>query len=352
MIVKRFSASCVVLIGLLICACTHAQEAARSRFHESVLTHFPESDFVVGQGSGETRELAEERAVVDAASAIRSELTANLRAFVSERQVDGQSNTKQEVSEEIVRRVHSDAVALIRPRRDMTERVGREYLAVAAVGRAELGRKYQAELQPVIESVDALWRRIAEAPSAATFQAAMCRMEELERIVDGKAAEYYAATRTSILSPEQQQRRRTALQVVENHRRQAVARFTPSTTPEGAPQLAPALLGGLRTLGIAARMASDRSCADGGLLVDTAAVHDCKDGPLGGIACELQYRAVVWSCAEGRVVSEELSPIGRGQHPSSPAHALTAASRNLQIESFAAETARVLAHSLAMRCPQ
>lgn len=321
--------------------------ASREQLLASAKKQFPNEGWIVGLGEGATADEAEQRARVDAAAQIRSEITGNLRLF----EQSGSAGEHVSVSQETVQKVQSDAGALIRPVRELTRDIGGTKYAVAVVERTALDEKYAAEAARLVETLSGAWGRALGAGSAAPDQvaAALCEADPAERELDQRDLERRLVTGRSAWTPELVEKRRAVGDL-----RQKVKSATEVQVVRGqgaaGQEVAQAILTQLGRIGYPARVVEDPSCKDGGSVFVTVSFEEsCGEAQIGGIRCEVGFAVRGSRCGRGELFNLP-SEKGRAMHASNRQLAVKQATSKINVNGYTSSLADRLVAALGGGC--
>lgn len=320
----------------------------RARFLREAEQRFPSGAHLLGYGVGDTPEEAEERARVDAARFIRSQIEANLRTLMEESTLTGSSVS---VSSEIVDRVQSDAGELIRPVRELTRSAQGRYEAIAVARRAELDEKYAAQTESLAERLSLIYDSLlASGASELAVSAALCKAQPLEDEVERLDLERRLVTRRTAWTPELKDKR-TRIRALRQQRRAAMQVSVVRSQSSSGLEITDAVLRQLGSAGYAAKAVDQARCTSGdGLLVDVNVTESCGDTPIGGVRCEVVIASSGTPCpGSGKVFTVSSQP-ARALHQNNEAIALRAAARKVDVDHFTRELAERLLAALGEQC--
>jgi hypothetical protein len=322
----------------------------RASFLSAVYEQFPRGGHIVGYGVGQTPEEAEERAQVDAAAQIRSEIQNNSTSIEIELSRGGATAGDQRTVSETVRRVTSDAGAFIRPQRELTRGAGNRWEAVAVASKADLARKYETETSGLRDRLDAIYKRILEDPDSRQVTAALCEVDELERQLDTKDVERRLVTGTTGWTPEIRERRgRVAKQ------RQEIKSVAQVEVVRGSGNVAAevwdSLVRELSSRGYSARVVDDGGCATtSGLAVRVAVEQKCGPAPIGGVRCDIVLATRGQRCDETAALFTYSSDRASALHATNNDLAAQAAMRKIDMKNFSRQVAGRVLQALGEGC--
>jgi hypothetical protein len=281
-------------------------EAARKAFIRRVELKYPSDEYIVGYGYAETPDQAEERARVDAASAISSQIDANLRALQSESGVGSQHTMEVSVSDEIVRKVTTDAGAFIQPVHDLTTQVGNSFQAVAIADRNQLDQKYATDASRLLERIELAWDRAlagADSSDQSVVLTALCDSKPDEQALDKIDRERQLVTRHTTWTPEAVAKRHRIEEVRSHLKGARVIVYQPAV--EGL-EVSDALVKRLGAAGYDVGLTTDPKCTKADLLINVALDETCGSSMLGQ-KCEANLTATSQRCASGETLFDERS---------------------------------------------
>jgi hypothetical protein len=293
-------------LALLVAGCSGPGAAAgavpaaggRDAFVREAQLRWPEAEFILGIGESDaSAELAEARAVSDAAAAIRSRVARNFRSVEEGAFRGGVGRVESRVVDEVQQQVETDAGALIRPRHEHTRRVDGTWLAVAVAPRDALDARYTEEARPLLDRLDRAYGQVLGAGGWLAAAPAWCEVPPLEAELERKSLERWAVSRRTLWPPELLERSRAA----HARRQQAQAGVRVAVVRPGRPgdpDPSDALVERLRGAGWSATAGADGPCPAGGLQLRTELAGSCQRTSLGAHACQVSLQVVGRACGD------------------------------------------------------
>lgn len=329
-----------------------APEPTREQVIRDVQRRFSDASYIVGFGSGETEEQAEERARVDAAARIRSEISANTEIVETSEATGEYLN---QVTSHIVERVHSELGALIRAERELTRKVtGGSFVGVAVIARDELDQKYAAEAAPLLERITGAWNRAVAAGEAHpdAVAAALCEADLLERDLDEKDLERRLVTRRTAWTGESLELRKQVVALRERLKSSTEVQVVRNTSGAVTGQdVADVVLRNLVALGYPARVVDAPSCAErDAMLLDLQVAESCGQAPIGGVRCEVRIATRGSRCNRSGALFEVASESGRALHATNEALALRQAAKKIDLDGYATNLSLRVVSSMDGSC--
>lgn len=329
---------------------TAAKEPTREQVIRDAQRRFPDEAYLVGFGSGDKAERAEERARIDAAARIRSEITGNLRTIEVG---DTTGEYSSETTSEVVERVHSEVGALIRAQHELTRQVrDGSFVAVAVVDRNELDQKYAAESAPLVERITGAWNRAIAAgedrPEAVA--AALCEADPLERQLNEKDLERRLVTRRPVWTEASLNLRKQVVALRERLKGDTEVQVIRSSATTGR-EIADVLLQSLGAQGYPARVVEKPSCAErDAVLLAVDVAESCGNAPIGGVRCEVRIATRGSRCNRNGSLFEVSSESGKAMHATNEALALRQAAKKIDLDQYATHLTSRVVTAMGGRC--
>jgi hypothetical protein len=312
----------------------------RQQFITKAQRQFPSGLYLVGFGSGETAEQAEQTARVETAAAISSEIKANLGVIESQSDQNGATTLKREVSQELVRKVETDAGAFIKVHPELTVKLDDgTYEAVAVANRDELDGKYASDSERLVEKLMLAWDQAIqnEAKSPQSVVAALCDAQAFEGRLDKLDSERRLVAGRTVWTASVKERRSQieALRTRLRSTRVSVVRGS------DVPDVEEAIFKGLSAAGFPTDLTSKPDCGSGGFVVQLKLNQKCGSTMLGA-RCDSTVTAIGNRCDENDQIFSETSTIGVGMHANDSVLAAKASLRKVDVPKFVeAVTSRV-----------
>lgn len=330
-------------------------EPTREQVIRDVQRRYSDAAYIVGFGSGETPEQAEERARVDAAARIRSEISSNTDVVETS---DARGNYSNEVTSRVVERVHSEVGALIRAERELTRKVtGGAYVGVAVIVRDELDQKYAAASAPLLERLTGAWNRAIAAGAANpdAVAAALCEADSLEHDLDEKDLERRLVTRRTAWTEESVALRKQVGALRERLKGSTEVQVVRSGASNGGAvtgqEVADVLLKSLVALGYPARVVEKPACTErDAMLLDLQVAESCGHAPIGGVRCEVRIATRGSRCHRAGSLFEVASESGRALHATNEALALRQAAKKIDLDGYATNLSLRVVSSMDGSC--
>jgi hypothetical protein len=359
---SRLSRSCLLLAIVTATACVTAAPAPAPRpvpvvaagpaprqvWVNRVQRQFPREEYLVGFGAGSTPELAEAGARIETAAAIRSEITANLHTIQSEQTVGGKTTHGGAVSEEVARKVATDAGAVIHVRPELTTSIEGNYEAVAVANRQELDGKYAQDADRILGQLTIAWDQATKqehGPLEAVVNA-MCEARGYEGRLDQLDNERRLVAGHAAWTVEAKARRHQmdALRARLHSTKVSVVRA------DDAPGIAEAILKTLAKAGFVADIVKKPDCSTGGLMLQVAVQQTCSNSMLGP-RCESSLVVNGNRCDANEQLFVEASNTGVAVNASDQTQAARAAFRKIDVPKFVEGVASRVTRSIDGECP-
>jgi hypothetical protein len=320
----------------------------RQAFITKIQRQFPGEAYLVGFGAGDTAEQAESSARIEAAATISSEIKANLGVIESQSDFNGASSTRREVSQEMVRKVETDAGAFIKVRPELTVKLDDgTFEAVAVANRDELDGKYATDSERLLEKLMLAWGQaineekrspqsvVAALCDARAFEGRLDKLDSERRLVAGRTAwTAVAKARRSEVEALRTRLRSTKVSVVRG---------------SAVPDVEEALFKKFSAAGFPSDLTSKPDCSTGGVVVEVKLIQKCGNSMLGP-RCDSSLTAIGNRCDVHDQIFSETSGTGVGMHSSDQELAARASLKKLDTSKFVDAVATRVTKSLEGDC--
>jgi hypothetical protein len=324
-------------------------QADREQFEREARLQLPGERFIVGFGEGTSRAEAEERARGQVAAALQSEVRQTLRAFQSERRVNGRTDAVQDVAWEVESRVATRFGAQIVPRG--VRAVGGTWLATAAADRTALDRAIEADAQRRVRDAAPLWQRIAAAGAWLEAAPGWCEAAAAAGELDALHAERLAVSGRPVWTED-----RTRLWVAAARRRDAARaaiqiQVAGLATP-GVQDPAPAVVSAVQGAGWRAGKREAAGCAKDALVVEPRVERECRPSALGVEVCKAALVIEGRGCGAPDALFAERSPEAQGTHATDEAAAFRRAAGQIAVKPAVDRAVARLLAAIGDGCPR